>query len=39
MPKVKASLDQRERLMAFATRTQGMEPAELQKAFVKEFSG
>ncbi len=35
--KVKASLDQRERLMAFATRAQGMEPEELQEAFVKEF--
>ena len=36
--KVKASLDQRERLMAFATRAQGMEPAELQQAFLKEFA-
>ena len=35
--KVKESLDQRERLMAFATRAQGMEPAELQQAFIKEF--
>ena len=38
VPKVKASLDQRERLMAFATRTQGMEPAELQQAFIEEFA-
>ena len=38
VPKVKAALDQRERLMAFATRTQGMAPAELQKAFVEEFA-
>ena len=36
--KVKASLDQRERLMDFATRAQGMEPAELQKAFIEEFA-
>lgn len=35
--KVKASLDQRDRLMAFATRAQGMDPAELQQAFIKEF--
>ena len=38
VPKVKASLAQRDKLMAFATRTQGMEPAELQKAFIKEFA-
>ena len=34
---VRASLDQRERLIAFAVRAQGMPPAELQRAFVKEF--
>ena len=38
VPKVKACLDQRERLMAFATRTQGMDPAKLQQAFIKEFA-
>jgi hypothetical protein len=38
VPKVKASLEQRDRLMAFATRTQGMNPADLQKAFIKEFA-
>jgi hypothetical protein len=38
VPKVKASLEQRDKLMDFATRTQGMEPAELQQAFVKEFA-
>lgn len=36
--KVKACLDQRERLIAFATRGQGMNAAELQKAFVEEFA-
>jgi len=35
---VKLSLDQRERLMAFATRAQGMAPAELQQAFTEEFA-
>jgi hypothetical protein len=35
---VKASLDQRDRLVAFATRAQGMEPAELQQAFISEFA-
>jgi hypothetical protein len=35
---VKASLDQRDRLVAFATRAQGMEPAELQRAFISEFA-
>lgn len=34
---VKASLDQRDRLVAFATRAQGMRPAELQQAFISEF--
>jgi hypothetical protein len=34
---VRASLAQRDRLMAFATRAQGMAPADLQKAFVAEF--
>jgi hypothetical protein len=38
VPQVKASLAQRDKLVAFATRTQGMEPAELQRAFVKEFA-
>jgi hypothetical protein len=38
VPEVKASIDQRDRLMAFATRTQGMPPAELQQAFIKEFA-
>ena len=38
VPKVKASLAQREKLMAFATRAQGLAPAELQKAFIKEFA-
>ncbi len=36
--KVKASLDQRDRMMDFATRAQGMEPAELQQAFQAEFT-
>lgn len=36
--KVKASLEQRDKLTAFATRTQGMEPAELQRAFIEEFA-
>jgi len=35
---VRASLDQRDRLMAFATRTQGLSPADLQNAFVAEFA-
>jgi hypothetical protein len=38
VPKVKASLAQRDKLVAFATSTQGMEPAELQQAFIKEFA-
>jgi hypothetical protein len=38
LPKVKASLAQRDKLMDFATRTQGMEPAALQQAFIKEFA-
>ena len=38
VPKVKASVEQREKLMAFATRTQGMSPADLQQAFIKEFA-
>jgi hypothetical protein len=37
VPKVKASLAQRDKLMDFATRAQGMKPAELQQAFIKEF--
>ncbi len=35
--KVKASLDQRDRLIAFATRAQQLQPAELQQAFIAEF--
>lgn len=38
VPKVKASLAQRDKLIAFATRSQGLEPAELQQAFIKEFA-
>jgi hypothetical protein len=38
VPKVKASLAQRDKLMDFATRSQGMKPAELQQAFIKEFA-
>jgi hypothetical protein len=38
VPRVKACLAQREQLMAFATRTQGMKPAALQQAFIKEFA-
>lgn len=37
--RVTGCLDQRERLMAFATRAQGMAPAALQQAFVEEFGG
>lgn len=36
---VRASLDQRDRMIAFATRTQAMAPAELQRAFLAEFPG
>jgi hypothetical protein len=36
---VRASLDQRERLIGFATRMQGKPAAELQQAFVDEFPG
>lgn len=36
---VRACVAQRDRLMAFATRAQGLAPAELQKAFVAEFGG
>ncbi len=36
--KVKYSLSQRDRLAAFATRTQGLDPAALQKAFIEEFA-
>ena len=35
---VKRALDKRERLIAFLLRTQGMEPAPLQEAFVREFA-
>ena len=38
VPKVKAALDQRERLMAFATEHQGVPAAELQQAFIAEFA-
>lgn len=34
---VKAALAQRDQVIDFATRTQGMEPAELQSAFLAEF--
>lgn len=34
---VKAALEQRDKVIAFATRAQGMEPAELQQAFLTEF--
>jgi len=37
--KVQAALAQRERVIAFASRTQGLDPAELQQAFVAEFGG
>jgi hypothetical protein len=37
--KVQASLSQRDRLMDFATRAQGMSNEELQQAFVAEFAG
>lgn len=36
--KVKDSLRQRERLVDFATRAQGLKPAALQKAFIAEFT-
>jgi hypothetical protein len=35
---VRRALDKRERLIAFTLRTQGMAPAELQRAFVEEFA-
>jgi hypothetical protein len=35
---VKRALDKRERLTAFMLRAQGMEPAQVQEAFVKEFA-
>jgi hypothetical protein len=38
VPKVKASLDQRDRMIAFATKHQGVAPDRLQKAFVEEFA-
>ncbi|MDQ3677452.1 MAG: hypothetical protein M3401_11725 [Actinomycetota bacterium] len=37
VPQVLAALEQRDKVIAFATRTQGMEPAELQQAFLAEF--
>ncbi len=37
--KVQAALAQREQVIAFASRTQGLDPAELQQAFVAEFGG
>ncbi len=36
---VRAALEQRDRLMAFATRAQEMSAADLQKAFIAEFAG
>jgi len=36
--KVKASLEQRDRMIDFATRAQSMEAAELQRAFLAEFA-
>lgn len=36
--KVRFTLDQRERMMAFATEHQGVSPAELQQAFIEEFA-
>ncbi len=36
---VKAALAQRDQVIAFATRTQGMDAAELQQAFLAEFGG
>ncbi len=36
--KVRFTLDQRERMMAFATEHQGVPPAELQQAFIEEFA-
>jgi hypothetical protein len=38
LDEVRASLDQRERMIAFAVRVQGLPPAELQRAFVEEFA-
>ena len=37
--KVKEALAQREQMIAFAIRAQGMDPAALQQAFVSEFGG
>lgn len=37
--RVRAALDLRERLMSFAVESQGMEPAELQSAFLDRFPG
>lgn len=36
--KVRSSLDQRDRMVSFAVRAQGMQAAELQRAFVEEFA-
>jgi hypothetical protein len=36
---VKRTLDQRERMVAFARTAQGLEPAELQRRFIDEFGG
>lgn len=37
VPEVRAALAQRDKVIDFATRTQGMEPAALQRAFLAEF--
>jgi hypothetical protein len=39
VPTVKRSLRERERMIAFASAAQGLEPAELQRRFIDEFGG
>ncbi len=39
VPRVKHCLHQRERMIDFAVRSQGLEPAALQQAFLHEFGG
>jgi hypothetical protein len=39
LERVKRSLRTREQMIGFVLRAQGMEPAELQRAFVEEFAG
>jgi len=39
VPEVKAALKQRDQMIAFATRSQGLSPEALQEAFVAEFGG